>query len=136
MYERFRIVRIGVEVFESEVAIVTGFLECLDHSGPVGGTVEKGTKRLQRVVGAFLGEFLEVDVLDAFAELGYPVFGKLEQHNVAGIEMNVHVLTAERIYEIVHFLGRQQETVEEFNNQVQEQVSNEDSTYNKLKNEK
>ena len=66
------------------------------------------------MVGSFLGKFLEVDVLDTFAELGYPVLGKLEQHNVAGIEMNVHVLTAERIYEIVHFLGRQQETVEEY----------------------
>ena len=65
------------------------------------------------MVGALLGEFLEMDVLDAFAELGYPVLGKLEQHDVAGIEMNVHVLAVERIDEIVHFLGREQEPIKE-----------------------
>ena len=55
------------------------------------------------MVGALLGEFFEVDVLDAFAELGYPVLGKLEQHDVAGVEMNVHVLAAEGIDEICSF---------------------------------
>ena len=67
MYERFRVVQIGMEVFEGQVAVVTGFVECLDHRRPVGGAVEERAKGFQRMVGPFLGEFLEVDVLDTFA---------------------------------------------------------------------
>ena len=44
MDERFRIVGVGMKVLESKVAVVTGFFECLDHRGPVGGTVEEGAK--------------------------------------------------------------------------------------------
>jgi len=44
MDEGFRVVGIRMKVLESKVAVVTGFLECLDHSGPVGGAVEERAK--------------------------------------------------------------------------------------------
>ena len=47
MDEGFRVVGIRMEVLESEVAVVTGFRECLDHRGPVGGAVEEGAKGFQ-----------------------------------------------------------------------------------------
>ena len=47
MDESFRIVGEGMKVLESEVAVVTGFRECLDHRGPVGGAVEEGAKGFQ-----------------------------------------------------------------------------------------
>ena len=78
MDESFRIVGVGMKVLESKVAVVTGFFECLDHCGPVSGTVKERAKGFQRVVGALLGEFLEVYVLDAFAKLGNPMLGKLK----------------------------------------------------------
>ena len=104
--EGFRIMGVRMEVLEGQVAVVTRFIECLDHCGPVGGTVEKGTEAFQRMIGALLGELLEVNVLNAFAELRNPMLRELEQHDVAGVEVYVQVLAAEGVDEVVHFLGR------------------------------
>ncbi len=104
--EGFRIMGVRMEVLEGQVAVVTRFIECLDHCGPVGGTVKKGAEAFQRMVGALLGELLEVNVLNAFAELGNPMLRELEQHDVAGVEVYVQVLAAEGVDEVVHFLGR------------------------------
>ena len=77
-----------MKVFESQVAVVTNLVKGLDHSGPVGCAVQKGAEAFQRMIRTLLGKLLEVNVLDAFAELGDPVLGELEQHDVAGVEMN------------------------------------------------
>ena len=40
----------------------------------------------------FLRELLEVDVPDPLAQHGNPVFGELEEHDVAGVEVDADVL--------------------------------------------
>ena len=56
------------------------------------------------MIGALFGELLQVDVLDAWTKNRYPVFGKLKQHDVAGVEVNANVLVVEAVHERIHIL--------------------------------
>ena len=100
--EGFGIVRIGVEIFESEEPVVAGFFESIGDRRPVGRPVEQGTKGFEGVVGAFLGELLEVDVLDAVAKLANPVFGELKHHDVAGVEVDFDVIGLKAVHKFDH----------------------------------
>src|SRR5262245_34466416 len=94
-----------MEVLERHVSFVTGLLERLHHRRPVRGSVQQGAERFQRMVGPFLREFLEVDVLDPAAQDRYPVLRELEEHYVAGVEMDLDVLAAEAVDKGIHFAG-------------------------------
>src|SRR5688572_29822314 len=65
------------------------------------------------MVGAFLGELLEMDVLDSFSENWNPMFRMLEEHDVARVEMNPHEFAVERIDEGVHLHRSHGESIEE-----------------------
>ena len=104
---------IGVEILKGEEALVLGFFEGVGDCGPVGGAVEEGAEGFEGVVGAFLGELLEVDVLDAVAELADPVFGELEHHNVACVEVDFDVVGLEAVHELDHFTGGHEVAIEE-----------------------
>ncbi len=91
--------RIGVKVLEGQVAAVADAVEGVDDGGPVGGAVQQRAKRFQRMIGSLLGEFLEVHVLDAVAEDIDPVFGELEEHDIARVEMDANELALEAVDE-------------------------------------
>src|SRR5207248_4473289 len=93
--QRLGVVRERVKVLERQVAAVADAVQRLQHRRPVGRAVQQRAERLQRVVGALLAELLEVDVLDPFAEDANPIFWKLEQHDVARVEVDADVLAVE-----------------------------------------
>src|SRR5439155_4162332 len=88
MDQCIRVMRVGMEIFEGKEPAVTDFVERFGHGGPVRGAIEQRPKRLERVIGPFLGEFLEMNVLGAFAEDRHPVFGVLKHRDIAGVEVD------------------------------------------------
>jgi hypothetical protein len=57
----------GMEILEGEKITVADLVKRLQDGRPIGGAVQEGAKRFERMVGAFLGEFLEMNVFDAIA---------------------------------------------------------------------
>src|SRR4051812_1048634 len=97
--------QVWVEIFERQIIAVIDALERLHHGGPIGCAVEQRAEGLERVVGPFLREFLEMRVLDPIAELRDPVLGKLKHHDVAGVEMNADVTAVKTIDKRVDLSG-------------------------------
>lgn len=102
-----------MEIFEGEVAVVAGFFEGVGDGRPVGGAIEERAEGFEGVVCAFFGEFLEVDVFDAVAELADPVFGKLEEHDVASVEVDFDVVTFKAVHKFDHLSRCHEVPVEE-----------------------
>ena len=63
-----RIMKKRVEVLERHIAFIAGLFECVHHRRPVRGSVEQRPKRIERMIRSFLGEFLEMNVLDPAAQ--------------------------------------------------------------------
>ena len=105
--------QVRVEVLERQIAVVADVCERLHHGGPVGGAVEQRAEGFQRMVGALLCVLLQVDVPDALAEDRDPVLGELVLHDVAGVEMDLHMLAVEAVDEGAHLHRRHQVAVEE-----------------------
>src|SRR5258708_1156615 len=55
-----------------------------------------------------------MDVADALAQDTYPVFWELEHHDVAGVEVYLHVFAVEAVNKGVHLRRRHQIAVEEY----------------------
>ena len=68
--------------------------------------------------------FLQVHVLDPLAEDWHPVLGELVMHDVASIEMDLHMLVAKTIDKLDHFLRAEEVTVGEYVLDVKEQELN------------
>ena len=104
---------IGMEVFEGHVTFIADLVERLRHRRPVRRAVEERSERLQGIIRALLREFLEVNVLRALAQDGYPMLRVLEHRDVARVVMHADVLAAEAVHKRVHLHWRHQESVEE-----------------------
>src|SRR5579875_1418876 len=102
--QRLRIMWERMEILECEIIMVADFRKGLHHGRPVGRAVEQRAERFQRVISTLFGEFLQMDVLDALAEQGNPIFGKLEQHDVAGVEVDTDVFAVEAVHENIQIL--------------------------------
>src|SRR5260370_3363143 len=78
--ERFRVMRERMEVFKRHIAAVADLVERFHARRPISRAVQEGAKRLQGVIRAFLGELLEMDVLDPITQDRHPVLRELEKH--------------------------------------------------------
>src|SRR5262249_2070753 len=108
-----RVVRERVEILERHVPPIPDRVERLDNRWPVRGAVEQRPEALKTMIGAFLAELLEMDVLDPLAEDRNPIFWILKKHDVAAIEVDPDVVGAEAVDERDHIGGAQQVAVEE-----------------------
>ena len=59
--QRLRVMRVGMEILEGEEPAVADFVERFGHGRPVRGAIEQRPECLERIMGPFLGEFLEVN---------------------------------------------------------------------------
>ena len=98
-----RIMRVGMEILESQEAVVANFAEFFRNRWPISRSIKQGAKCFQGVIRPFLSKLFEVDVLRPFAQYLCPMLGVLKHRDVAGIEMDSNGSTSETVDEAVHF---------------------------------
>ena len=94
----------GIEVLERQVAAVANGIEGGENSRPVGRAVQKEAEGIEIELVDFLAVFLEMDVLNSFSQERDPVLGEVILHDVAGIEVDLHVFARKLVDKGIHLL--------------------------------